>query len=263
MVRVQRHIGYFCLELSTLPCINTSPEYARLSIEKALKTLGVDCIDLFYLHRPDVTVPIEHMIGAMAEFVKAGKVKYLGISDPSASTLRRAHAVHPISAVQVEYSPFTLDIEDPKIGLLDTCRELGITVVVAAYSPLGRGMLADTLRSHYALPEKDHRRNITRYSEENFPNILKLVDGIPAIGAKYNCASSNRVTLAWLLAQGPDIIPIPGTKQFKYLEDALKLSDEDIAAIRQLAKNADIKGSRLPVGYNESTFCFVDTPELK
>ncbi|KAJ7084960.1 Aldo/keto reductase [Mycena epipterygia] len=246
--------------------IDASPKYAKLSLEKALKNLGVDCIDLFYAHRPDSTVPIEHTIGAMAEFVKAGKVKYLGISDPSASTLRRAHAVHPISAVQVEYSPFALDIEDPKIALLETCRELGITVV--AYSPLGRGMLTGALRSPDDLPEKDFRRVIPRYSAENFPNILKIVDGLAVIGAKYNGASSSQVTLAWLLAQGPDIIPIPGTKKLKYLKDnlagaVLKLSDEDVAAIRQLAKDADIKGSHLPPGYDKSTVSFVDTPALK
>ncbi|KAJ7084962.1 Aldo/keto reductase [Mycena epipterygia] len=246
--------------------IDGSPEHAKRSIEKSLKNLGVDCIDLYYLHRPDATVPIEHTIGAMAEFVKAGKVKQLGLSDASTFTIRRAHAVHPIAAVQVEYSPFTLDIEDSKIAVLETCRELGITVV--AYSPLGRGLLTGNLRSPDDLPEKDFRRVIPRYSGENFPKILKIVDGVAAIGTKYNGASSSRVTLAWLLAQGPDIIPIPGTKKVKYLEDnlaaaALTLSDKDVAAIRQLAKDADVKGSQLPAGMNESTFCFVDTPKLK
>ncbi|KAJ6607704.1 NADP-dependent oxidoreductase domain-containing protein [Mycena sp. CBHHK59/15] len=125
--------------------VNGTPEYARQSVEKSLKRLGVDCVDLYYLHRADSTVSIEHSVAAMAEFVKEGKVKHLGLSEVSASTLRRAHAVHPIAAVQVEYSPFTLDIEDPKIDLLRTCRELGIAVV--AYSPLGRGLLSGLYRS--------------------------------------------------------------------------------------------------------------------
>ncbi|KAJ7131444.1 Aldo/keto reductase [Mycena epipterygia] len=245
--------------------IDGSPEYARRSVEKSLKRLGVDCIDLYYLHRADFTVPIEHTVSAMAEFVKAGKVKYLGLSEISASTLRRAHAVHPIAAVQVEYSPFTLDIEDPKIALLKTCRELGVAVV--AYSPLGRGLLSGVYRSPADFDPTDFRLTVERYNATNFPNILKIADGLTAIGAKYNGATASQVTLAWLLAQGPDIIPIPGTKKIKYLEEniaatKLTLSDDDIAAIRQLATDADAaNGPRYPPGL--ASVLFVDTPELK
>ncbi|KAJ7489041.1 NADP-dependent oxidoreductase domain-containing protein [Mycena latifolia] len=244
--------------------INGTPEYARLCIEKSLKRLGVECIDLYYLHRADATVPIEHTIGAMAEFVKEGKVKHLGLSEVSASTLRRAHAVHPIAAVQVEYSPFTLDIEDPKIALLETCRELG--VVVVAYSPLGRGLLSGLYRSPDDLDPKDFRRMVERYNATNFPNILKIADGLTAIGAKYNGASSSQVALAWLLAQGSDVIPIPGTKKIKYLEDnlaaaKLSLSVEDVAAIRKFAVDADAQqGERYPPGLSEVMFC--ETPAL-
>ncbi|KAF8151857.1 Aldo/keto reductase [Mycena galopus ATCC 62051] len=243
--------------------IDGTPEYARKALEKSLSTLGVDFIDLYYLHRADSLVPIEHTVRAMAEFVKEGKVKYLGLSEVSAATLRRAHAVHPIAAVQVEYSPFTLDIEDPKIALLETCRELGVAIV--AYSPLGRGVLSGLYRSPDDLEPDDFRRRIPRYNETNFPNILKIADGLADIGKKYN-ASSSQVALAWLLAQGSDIIPIPGTKKIKYLEDNLAavkvtLSSEDVAAIRKLAADADAQqGERYPPGLAD--LLFVDTPAL-
>ncbi|KAJ7084963.1 NADP-dependent oxidoreductase domain-containing protein [Mycena epipterygia] len=240
-----------------LTTVDGSPEYAKLCVEKSLKKLGVDCIDLYYTH---------HTVGAMAEFVKAGKVKHLGLCEVSSSTLRRAYAVHPIAAVQVEYSPFTLEIEDPKIALLQTCRELGVAVV--AYTPLGRGLLTGTIRSPADLPEKDVRRLIPRYNEANFPNVLKIVDGLAAVGTKYNGASSSQVALAWLLAQGPDIIPIPGTKQIKYLKEnlaaaTLALSDEDVTAIRKLVNDAHIDADRYPAPYVASMFAFVETPELK
>jgi len=143
--------------------INGSPEYINQSIEKSLRRLGVDSVDLYYLHRPDPTTPIEHTVGAMAELVKAGKVKYLGLSECSAATLRRAHAVHPIAALQVEYSPFTLDIEDDKIALLKTARELGIAIV--AYAPLGRGLLTGQYKSPDDFEEKDFRRGVARYAD--------------------------------------------------------------------------------------------------
>ncbi|KAF7324587.1 Aldo/keto reductase [Mycena kentingensis (nom. inval.)] len=243
--------------------IDGSPEYARKAVEKSLKRLQVESIDLYYLHRADSTVPIEHTVSAMAEFVKEGKVKYLGLSEVSASTLRRAHAVHPIAAVQVEYSPWTLDIEDPKIGLLATCRELGVKVV--AYAPLGRGLLSGHIRSPDDLPETDFRRKVARYNTENFPNILKIADGLKEIGAKYD-ATAGQVALAWLLAQGDDIIPIPGTKTLKYLEEnlgggKLTLSAEDVAAIRALASGADAqKGLRYPPDL--AKVLFVETPAL-
>ncbi|KIM85447.1 hypothetical protein PILCRDRAFT_817469, partial [Piloderma croceum F 1598] len=192
--------------------INGSPAYVKESLEKSLKRLGVEFVDLFYLHRPDTTIPIEHTVGAMADLVNAGKVKYLGLSECSAATLRRAHAVHPISALQVEYSPFALDIEDDKIALLKTARELGVTIV--AYAPLGRGILTGQYKSPDDFEESDFRRSLPRFGKENFPNILKIADAMKQIGEKHN-ATAGQVSLAWLLAQGDDVIPIPGTTKFK------------------------------------------------
>jgi len=241
--------------------VNGTPEYCREAFEKSLKRLGVDSVELYYLHRADKTVPIEKTVEAMAEFVKAGKIKYLGLSECSADTLRRAHAVHPISAFQVEYSPFTLDIEDEKIGLLKTCRELGITVI--AYSPLGRGLLTGQYKSPDDFEEGDRRRIFPRFSKENFPKVLQLTDGLKKIGEKEN-ATASQVALAWLLAQGDDIIPIPGTRKTKYLEEnlgALKvhLTPADLQQVRAEALNADAgQEDRYP---NMDTI-FVDTPKL-
>jgi len=244
--------------------VNGSPEYVKQSIEKSLRRLGVDYVDLYYLHRPDQTTPIEHTVGAMAELVKAGKVKYLGLSECSAATLRRAHAVHPIAALQVEYSPFTLDIEDDKIALLNTARELGIAIV--AYAPLGRGLLTGQYKSPDDFEEKDFRRGVARYSKENFPNILQLADGLKRIGEKHN-ATAGQVSIAWLLAQGNDIIPIPGTKKVKYLEENLaaakvQLSPADLKQVRSEAERADTsQGDRYPPMM--AGLLFLDTPELK
>ncbi|THH00720.1 hypothetical protein EW026_g1867 [Hermanssonia centrifuga] len=223
--------------------IDGSAEYVKAAFSKSLQRLGVDTIDLYYLHRPDPTVPIEITVGAMAEFVKAGKVKYLGLSECSAQTLRRAHAVHPISALQIEYSPFILDIEDEKVGLLKAARELGVAIV--AYSPLGRGLLTGSIKSPGDFPEGDFRGIVPRFSKENFPNILKIVEGLKAIGDRHG-ATSGQVSLAWLLAQG-DVIPIPGTKKIKYLKEnvgalKLKLTEKDVAEIRAIAEAADLPG---------------------
>ncbi|KAI0634753.1 Aldo/keto reductase [Trametes polyzona] len=240
------------------------PEYVPKAIDASLGRLGVDYIDLWYLHRADPTVPIELTVRAMAEQVKAGKVKYLGLSEVSASTLRRAHAVHTIAAVQVEYSPFTLQIEDEKIALLKTARELGVTIV--AYSPLGRGLLTGNVRSLADLDENDPRRIFPHFSEENFPNIVKIVDGIRAIAEKHN-TTPGQVTLAWLLAQGDDIIPIPGTTHISNLKDnmnslKLRLPQEDVDEIRRLAVAANKKGGpRHPPQWEALTF--VDTPALE
>ncbi|KAJ7036068.1 NADP-dependent oxidoreductase domain-containing protein [Mycena alexandri] len=244
--------------------LSGTPENVRASAEASFEKLGVDTIDLYYLHRADANVPIETTVAAMAELVKAGKVKHLGLSEVSASTLRRAHAVHPIAAVQVEYSPFTLDIEDPKINLLNTARELGVKIV--AYSPLGRGLLTGQYKSTDDFEDGDFRKLIPRYNATNFPNILKIADGLKAIGTKYNGATAGQVTLAWLLAQGDDIIPIPGTKKIKYLEEniaagALTLTAEDVKAVRDVAAKADAtQGERYPPGLAE--MMFVETPAL-
>ncbi|KAJ7057717.1 Aldo keto reductase [Mycena amicta] len=244
--------------------LNGSPENVHRTADESLRKLGVDQIDLFYLHRADSSIPIERTVGAMAELVKAGKVKHLGLSEVSASTLRRAHAVHPIAALQVEYSPFTLDIEDPKIDLLRTARELGVKIV--AYSPLGRGLLTGQYRSPNDFEAADFRRMVPRYSEANFPYILRLADGLKAIGAKY---TTSAVALAWLLAQGDDIIPIPGTKKTKYLTEnilagSVTLSPDDVAAVQELAVEADKAGATAGPRYPEVMWAqmFVDTPAL-
>ncbi|KAF7373930.1 Aldo/keto reductase [Mycena sanguinolenta] len=257
---------FLCSKFGITPSLSSdgSPEYVKKATESSLKKLGVDYIDLYYLHRADSNTPIEHTVAAMAEFVKAGKVKHLGLSEVSADTLRRAHAVHPIAAVQVEYSPFTLDIEDPKIGLLAAARELGVKIV--AYSPLGRGLLTAQYKSPDDFEDGDFRKAIPRYSAENFPNILKIADGLKSIGAKHDGATAGQVAIAWVLAQGEDIIPIPGTKKIKYLEEniaagKLKLSAQDIQAVRDVAAQADAtQGDRYP-GVMVSSL-FADTPPL-
>ncbi|KAJ6459849.1 NADP-dependent oxidoreductase domain-containing protein [Mycena sanguinolenta] len=275
---------FLCSKFGITPARTSdgSPENVRRATESSLKKLGVDYIDLYYLHRADSNIPIEvcqspmfifnpdfriiqqHTVAAMAEFVKAGKVKHLGLSEVSADTLRRAHAVHPIAAVQVEYSPFTLDIEDRKIGLLATARELGVKTV--AYAPLGRGLLTGQYKSPDDFDEGDFRRRVPRYSAENFPNILKVADGLKSIGAKHGGATAGQVAIAWVLAQGEDIIPIPGTKKIKYLEEniaagKLKLSVQDVQAVRDVAAQANAaQGDRYPGGMMSSLFA--DTPPL-
>jgi len=245
--------------------VDGSAENAKASVESSLQRLGVDYIDLYYLHRPDIKTPIEVTVGALAEFVKAGKIKHIGLSECSASTLRRANAVHPISALQVEYSPFTLDIEFPDVGLKKTARELGVTIV--AYSPLGRGLLTGKYKSPDDFEEGDFRRSISRYSKENFPNILALADALGKIGAKHN-ATSGQIALAWLLAQGPDVIPIPGTTKINSLKEnvaaaQIRLTDEEVAEVRRIADSAEASktGDRYPPGMVAQLFA--DTPALE
>lgn len=238
-----------------------APEYAKEACHKSLQLLGIDAIDLYYIHAIDQTVPIEKTMGALKELVHEGKIRYIGLSEPSPATLRRAHKVHPIATIQVEYSPFVLNIEQ-KGHLLDTARELGVAVV--AYSPLGRGILAGQITSHDDLPQDDFRRVIPKYSNENFPKILELVNKIKAIGEKHG-ATPGQVTLAWLLAQGEDIIPIPGTKKIKYAEQnmgALKvqLTKEDTEFIRKAIADTEIIGDRYPAQI--MGMLYADTPEL-
>ncbi|QRW16405.1 aldo/keto reductase family protein [Rhizoctonia solani] len=222
----------------------------KQQLDKSLGLLGVDAIDLYYVHRIDTTVPIETTVGALAELVKAGKIKYIGLSEPSPATLRRAHKVHPIAAIQVEYSPFVLDIEQ-KGHLLDTARELGVAVV--AYSPLGRGILTGQVTSNADIPDDDFKKHIPKYSEANFPKITSLVNKIKDIGKRHD-ATPGQVTLAFLLAQGEDIIPIPGTKNIKYAEENLgalkvKLTPEDIKTIRQAITETELTGDQYPAAY--------------
>jgi len=242
---------------------NGTPEYVRSAFEKSLKRLGVEIVDLYYLHRADKNVPIEVTVKAMAELVKEGKVRYLGLSEISANTLRRAHAIHPIAAVQVEYSPFSLDIEDEKIGLLNACRELGVTIV--AYSPLGRGLLTGSFKSNADIPADDWRKNIPRFSDSNFPNVLKLVKGLQDIGSRRNC-TSGQISLAWILAQGNDFITIPGTTRITSLKENLaaaniQLTAEEIEEVREVAKMAGASQvDRYPPSLMDTLFA--DTPEL-
>ncbi|RZT27150.1 aryl-alcohol dehydrogenase-like predicted oxidoreductase [Kribbella sp. VKM Ac-2569] len=211
--------------------VNGSPAYVRSSIDASLQRLGVDHVDLYYQHRMDPDVPVEETVGAMASLVEAGKVRYLGLSEASAETIRRAHAVHPITAVQSEWSLFSRDIEE---SVLPACRELGIGIV--PYSPLGRGMLTGALPTDLAAD--DFRRTLPRFSGDNLETNLALVEEIRAVAARYD-ATPGQVALAWVLAQGNDVAPIPGTKRRKYLEENvgaldLALSAADVEALSKL-----------------------------
>ncbi|KAK3361146.1 NADP-dependent oxidoreductase domain-containing protein [Lasiosphaeria ovina] len=248
---------------NNIQTVNTDPEYVRFACERSLKKLGIDTIDLYYSHRVSDKTPIEKTIEAMVELKKEGKIRYLGLSEVSAATIRRAHAVHPIAAVQMEYSPFCLEIESPQIGVLQTCRELGIAVV--AYSPMGRGLLTGQIRSWDDLPADDFfRRNTPKYSAENFPKILRLVEAFEAVAAAHSCTAA-QACLAWLIAQGDDVIPIPGTKTVKYLEQntaaaSIKLTPEEIKELRRVAEATNLPGERGPIFFMAPAFG--DTPEL-
>ena len=209
--------------------INGRPEYVLAACDASLLRLGVDVIDLYYQHRVDTTVPIEETVGAMASLVDAGKVRHLGLSEASAQTVRRAAAVHPIAALQTEYSLFTRDVEEE---ILPTIRELGIGFV--AYSPLGRGMLTGAYRSAADLPEGDSRAGrFPRFSEENFRSNLQLVDRVVELASTKDC-TPGQLALAWVLGRGGDIVPIPGTKRRRFLEENLaaaevELTESDVA----------------------------------
>lgn len=217
-----------------------SPAYLKQAVEKSLKRLGVDTIDLYYAHRIDPKVPVEEMVGAMAELVKEGKVKYLGLSEASSASIRKAHAVHPITALQSEYSLLS---RDPENGILDTVRELGITFV--PYSPLARGLVTATVGAKDQLAADDFRRTLPRFDEEHWNNNQHLVDEFADL-AKEKKVTPAQLALAWVLAQGDDIIPIPGTKKRKYLEENaaaadIALAQEDLANIEKLvAKYPDV-----------------------
>ncbi|HLQ27355.1 MAG TPA: aldo/keto reductase [Acidiferrobacterales bacterium] len=225
--------------------INGKPEYVRSACEASLKRLGVEVIDLYYQHRVDPNTPIEETVGAMADLVQAGKVRFLGLSEASAKTIARAHAVHPITAIQSEYSLWT---REPEQEILPTCRKLGIGFV--AYSPLGRGFLTGRFKTFADLPEDDNRRHHPRFQGENFQRNLNLVHRVEDIAKEKDCQPSQLV-LAWLLAQGKDIVPIPGTKQRKYLEQNagalnVKLSREDLDLLESVFPLGAAAGERYP-----------------
>ncbi|WP_276356188.1 aldo/keto reductase [Cohnella caldifontis] len=225
--------------------INGRPEYVKSACEASLRRLGVDCIDLYYQHRVDPNTPIEETVGAMAELVSEGKVRYLGLSEAAPATIRRAHAVHPITALQTEYSLWSRDVEDE---ILPACRELGIGFV--PYSPLGRGFLTGQIRRFEDLAEDDYRRNSPRFQGENFAKNLELVRRIEEIAQEKGCTPS-QLALAWLLAQGDDIAPIPGTKRRTLLEEnvraaGVKLTKEETARIEEAAPKGAAVGTRYP-----------------
>jgi aryl-alcohol dehydrogenase-like predicted oxidoreductase len=225
--------------------ISGKPDYVRSACEASLKRLQVATIDLYYQHRVDPQTPIEETVGAMAELVKAGKVRYLGLSEAGPETLRRAVKVHPITALQSEYSLWSRDIED---GQLPAARELGIGLV--AYSPLGRGFLTGQIKRFEDLAEDDWRRGSPRFQGENFAKNLELLRGIETMAAEKGCTPS-QLALAWVLGRGQDVVPIFGTKRRKYLLENLKalelrLTPEDLRRIEELAPRGAVAGDRYP-----------------
>jgi len=225
--------------------LNGKPEYVKKSCEASLKRLDIDTIDLYYLHRKDPATPVEETVGAMAELVEEGKIKAIGLSEVSSDTLRKAHAVHPITALQTEYSIWSREPED---DLIETCKELGIAFV--AYSPLGRGFLTGQIKKFEDFEANDYRRFSPRFQGENFQKNLDLVNKIVALAAKKNCTAS-QLALAWVMVQGEHIFPIPGTKRIKYLEEnagALNVSftKEELAEIDVIAPKGVAAGTRYP-----------------
>src|SRR3954471_16845429 len=215
--------------------VSGKPDYVRSACEASLRRLGIETIDLYYQHRVDPQTPIEETVGEMKRLVEEGKVRHLGLSEASAETIRRAHAVHQIAALQSEYSLWARDIEQE---ILPTCRELGIGFV--AYSPLGRGFLTGQFQKPEDLPENDRRRMFPRFQEENFEQNLRLVERVEEIAASKGCKPA-QLALAWVLAQGRDIVPIPGTKRRKYLEENVKavdveLTEEELARINEITR---------------------------
>ena len=225
--------------------ISGKPDYVRKACEGSLRRLGVDVIDLYYQHRVDPNTPIEETVGAMADLVRHGRVRFLGLSEAGAETIRRAHTVHPITALQSEYSLWTRDPEEQVLGV---CRELGIGLV--PYSPLGRGFLTGKIKELEDLPEDDYRRTTPRFQGENFQRNLDLVKRVEEIAGEKKCTPA-QLALAWVLAQGNDIVPIPGTKRRKYLQENIgaldvELTTKDLAHIDDVAPQKAFAGARYP-----------------
>ena len=225
--------------------VNGKPEYIRRACEGSLRRLGVETIDLYYQHRVDRATPIEETVGAMAQLVREGKIRYIGLSEASPETLRRAAKVHPIAALQTEYSLWSRDPEDE---ILETCRELGIGFV--AYSPLGRGFLTGQFTRFEDFPQDDYRRNSPRFQGDNFQKNLDLVNRVEEIAKEKRCTPA-QLALAWVLAQDKNIVPIPGTKRRKYLEDNVaaldvKLNAEDLPRIDEIFPSGAAAGPRYP-----------------
>lgn len=225
--------------------VSGKPEYVRTACEASLRRLDIDVIDLYYQHRVDAQTPIEETVGAMADLVREGKVRFIGLSEAGAATLRRAQAVHPITALQTEYSLWT---RDPEPEILPTCRELGIGFV--AYSPLGRGFLTGAIKDTSTLASNDFRRGSPRFQGENLDQNLQLLQRVEEIAAEKHCTPA-QLALAWVLAQGKDIVPIPGTKRQKYLEEnvkalEVKLSPDDLRRLEEAVPPEAVAGTRYP-----------------
>ncbi len=228
--------------------INNAPDYVRSACEASLKRLGIDTIDLYYIHRIDTTRDIEEPMNALAGLVRDGKVRHVGICEASPATLRRAHAVHPLTAVQTEYSLWTRDVEDEN-GVLATCRELGIGFV--PYSPLGRGFLTGTMTSTDGLADDDFRRANPRFQDENLAANLTLVQALESIAREKRCTVA-QLALAWVLAQGDDVVPIPGTRQIRYLEQnvdsvSISLEPADLQRLEQVLPSDAVRGERYTI----------------
>jgi len=225
--------------------ISGKPDYVKKACEESLRRLEVDCIDLYYQHRVDPDTPIEETVGAMSELVRQGKVRFLGLSEASAENIRRAHAIHPITALQSEYSLWT---RDPETEVLGVCRELGIGFV--PYSPLGRGFLTGKIQKPEDLPDDDYRKTTPRFQGENFQRNLDLVKRVEEIARGKRCTPA-QLALAWVLAQGENIVPIPGTKRRKYLQENVgaldvNLTNKDLERIDEVAPKDAFAGSRYP-----------------
>lgn len=255
--------------------VYTDPDYVRAACDRSLAKLGIETIDLYYCNRVDGKTPIEKTMEVLVELKKSvapdpppelpsaaspinagscnsqGKIRHIGLSEVSAATIRRAHAVHPIAAVQVEYSPFCLDIESSALGILKTCRELGIAIV--AYSPIGRGLLTGKIKSVDDLAENDFRRQKTKYSSpQNFAKIMDLVAKVGTVAERHGCTTA-QVCIAWVMAQGADVIPIPGTVTIPYLEQnaaaaEVRLTEAEVAELRSYAEATELEGDRYPAG---------------
>ncbi|GAA5216810.1 aldo/keto reductase [Corallincola platygyrae] len=238
--------------------VNGRPEYVKLACDASLKRLGVDHIDLYYQHRIDQSVPIEETVGAMADLVKAGKVRYLGLSEASHRTIQRAHQVHPISAVQMEYSLWSREVETE---VLPTCQKLGIGLV--PYSPLGRGFLTGAIRQREDLQSDDWRLNNPRFEEASLQKNLALVDAVMHLAEVKGCTPA-QLALAWLLAQDPAIVPIPGTRKISRLNEntgasGIVLSNQELTSLTNAISDLSVSGARYPVDHHSSLFA--DTPE--
>ncbi|CRG92417.1 hypothetical protein PISL3812_09476 [Talaromyces islandicus] len=242
--------------------LRSDPEYVKEACEKSLKRLQTHYIDLYYCHRVDGTTPIEKTVEAMVELKKQGKIRHLGLSEVSAATLRRAHAVHPIAAIQLEYSPFAVDIEEPEINLFETARELGVAIV--AYSPIGRGLLSGKYKSHEDITDP-FLSLLPRFSKENFPKIQQVITTIESIAAKKG-SSPAQVAIAWVLSRGENLFAIPGTRSIKYLDEnfaslEVELSPGEIGLITKTVNSSKLDGKRYPEGF-PAAYEFGETPAL-